>query len=102
MHRCEYTKELQKWAEDNQIDATNIPNIKSLDLSNKKLHCVPSYILEFTSLESLNLSHNNLKELPKDITKLKYLKKLDISWNHIMDINFLPKNIEVNYAWNRL
>ena len=101
MDRCEYSEEVLKWAEENKIDSTNIPNIKSLDLSYKKLHSVPLYIFEFTSLESLNLSHNHLKELPKEITKLKYLKNLDISWNHIVDISFLPKDIELNYAWNR-
>jgi len=77
-------------------------NLKSLDLSFKKLHSIPTYIFELTSLENLNLSHNQLQELPQEITKLKSLKVLDISWNHIThNLDFLPTSIKVNSAWNR-
>jgi len=77
-------------------------NFKSLDLSFKKLHSIPAYIFELSSLENLNLSHNQLQELPQEITKLKSLKVLDISWNHIThNLDFLPTSIKVNRAWNR-
>jgi len=77
-------------------------NLKSLDLSFKKLHSIPKYIFELSSLENLNLSHNQLQELPQEIRKLKSLKVLDISWNHIThNLDFLPKKIKVNRAWNR-
>jgi Leucine-rich repeat (LRR) protein len=77
-------------------------NLKSLDLSFKKLEDIPKYVFELTSLENLNLSHNQLKELPKEITKLTSLKTLDISWNHILhNLDFLPKSIKVTHAWNR-
>ncbi|MEA2018872.1 MAG: leucine-rich repeat domain-containing protein [Campylobacterota bacterium] len=80
----------------------NLQNLKSLDLSFKKLHSLPPYLFELVSLENLNLSHNQLKELPKEIVKLKSLKNLDISWNHIMhSLDFLPTNIKINIAWNR-
>jgi len=79
-----------------------LQNLKSLDLSFKKLYSLPSYLFELSSLENLNLSHNQLKELPKEIIKLKSLKALDISWNHItQNIDFLPIKIEINSAWNR-
>ena len=78
-------------------------NLKSLDLSFKKLHSIPTYIFELSSLENLNLSHNQLQqELPQEITRLKSLKVLDISWNHIThNLDFLPTEIKVNRAWNR-
>ena len=77
-------------------------NLKSLDLSFKKLHSIPTYIFELSSLENLNLSHNQLQELPQEITKLKSLKVLDISWNHIThNLDFLPTEIKDNRAWNR-
>lgn len=81
-------------------DEIEYQKLKSLDLSFKKLHSIPAYVFELSSLESLNLSHNQLEELPKEI--LKSLKKLDISWNHIThNLDFLPKELKVNYAWNR-
>jgi len=83
-------------------EARKNEDVKTLDLSFQKLHTVPSYVWELSSLESLNLSHNQLTVLPKDITKLKSLKNLDISWNHILhDVDFVSENIKVNHAWNR-
>lgn len=83
-------------------NAIKYQNLKSLDLSFKKLYSIPAYVFELSSLESLNLSHNQLQELPREILKLKSLKNLDISWNHIThSLDFLPKEIKVNRAWNR-
>lgn len=112
-----YTSQLMEWAKKYQIDdLLNILkneydpksqwgallNIKSLDLSHKKLEAIPNCIFELSSLENLNLSHNHLSELPKEITKLTNLKFLDISWNHIThDIDFLPSNVQIKKAWNR-
>jgi len=107
--------EFLAWAKEYQVDdilnicTTEISqnrealqNLKSLDLSFKKLHSLPSYLFELTSLENLNLSHNQLKELPKEMIKLKSLKVLDISWNRItQNIDFLPTNIKINSTWNR-
>ncbi len=77
-------------------------NLRSLDLSFKKLEEIPKYVFELASLEKLNLSHNQLQELPQEIIKLKSLKVLDISWNHIThNLDFLPTEIKVNRAWNR-
>ena len=77
-------------------------NLKSLDLSFRKLHSIPTYIFGLSSLENLNLSHNQLQKLPHEKTKLKSLKVLDISWNHIThNLDFLPTSIKVNCAWNR-
>lgn len=104
-----------RWAKEYQVDnilnicnaetsqnRETLQNLKSLDLSFKKLHSLPPYLFELVSLENLNLSHNQLKELPKEIIKLKSLKNLDISWNHIMhSLDFLPTNIKINIAWNR-
>lgn len=99
--------ELLEWANSHKIkdildNRDNLPNLKSLDLSFKKLHSIPKYIYELSSLEELNLSHNQLQELPAEILKLKSLKNLDISWNHIThNLDFLPTEIKVNRAWNR-
>lgn len=107
--------EFLAWAKEYQVDdildicsfetsqnREAVQNLKSLDLSFKKLHSLPPYLFELTSLENLNLSHNQLKELPKEIIKLKSLKILDISWNHItQNIDFLPTHIKINSAWNR-
>lgn len=82
--------------------AIEYENLKSLDLSFKKLYSIPKYVFELSSLEDLNLSHNQLKELPQEILKLKSLKNLDISWNHIThDLDFLPTEIKVKRVWNR-
>ena len=99
--------ELLNWARKYQIDEVlqnreALQNLKSLDLSFKKLYTIPTYIFELSSLENLNLSHNQLQELPQEIAKLKSLKVLDISWNHIThNLDFLPTEIKVNRAWNR-
>jgi Leucine-rich repeat (LRR) protein len=83
-------------------DEIKYQNLKSLDLSFKKLHSIPAYVFELSSLENLNLSHNQLQELPQEILKLKSLKYLDISWNHIIhDLDFLPVEVKVKRAWNR-
>ena len=99
--------ELLEWAKHHKIkgileNQDNLLNLKSLDLSFKKLYTIPTYIFELSSLENLNLSHNQLQELPQEIAKLKSLKVLDISWNHIThNLDFLPTEIKVNRAWNR-
>ena len=99
--------ELWEWAKYHKVkyvleNQDNLLNLRSLDLSFKKLHSIPTYIFELSSLENLNLSHNQLQELPQEITRLKSLKVLDISWNHIThNIDFLPTEIKVNRAWNR-
>lgn len=101
---------LIQWAEKYHIDGIlNIVNtheallnLKSLDLSHKKLETLPNFLFELSSLEMLNLSHNQLTELPQEITKLTNLTILDISWNHIThDINFLPSHVKIKKAWNR-
>lgn len=77
-------------------------NLKSLDLSHKKLEALPNCLFELSSLEMLNLSHNQLTELPQEISKLKKLNSLDISWNHIThDLDFLSSEIKIKKAWNR-
>lgn len=82
--------------------AIEYQNLKSLDLSFKKLHSISTYIFELSSFANLNLSYNQLQELPQEITKLKSLKVLDISWNHITyNLDFLLTKIKVNRAWNR-
>ena len=99
--------EFLEWAQHHKIkdileNQDNLQNLKSLDLSFKKLYSIPTYIFELSSLENLHLSHNQLQELPQEITKLKSLKVLDISWNHIThNLDFLPTKIKVNRAWNR-
>lgn len=101
-----FTNELQAWAIEHHIDdilkTENINTLKSLDVSFKKLDEIPPFIFALSSLQSLNLSHNNLHNLPVDILKLKSLRELNISWNHIThDLEFIPKNIKINSAWNR-
>lgn len=83
-------------------DKEALLNLKSLDLSRKKLELTPSCLFELSSLEILDLSHNHLTDLPQVITKLTKLKILDISWNHIThDIDFLSSNVKIKKAWNR-
>ena len=115
MQSNKFVNELLEWSVEYQIeDILNIcqsespynrevlQNLKSLDVSFKKLNSLPTHIFELSSLENLNLSHNNLQELPKEIIKLKSLKTLDISWNHIThNLDFLSTEIKVNCAWNR-
>lgn len=110
------SSELIQWVEKYQIDSIlnilknqndsnakeALLDLKSLDLSHKRLESIPSCLFELSSLEMLNLSHNQLTELPQEITKLKNLRMLDISWNHIMhNIDFLPSDIKIKKAWNR-
>jgi Leucine-rich repeat (LRR) protein len=106
----EVNKLLLEWAKENSIsdilnlshDEKAIFSLKSIDLSNKNLHELPSFLFELKSLENLNLSHNHLKELPKEVLKLESLKTLDISWNHIThSLEFLPSSIKIYSAWNR-
>lgn len=101
---------LIQWAEKYHIDEIlNIANtheallnLKSLNLSHKRLDSIPSCLFELSSLEILNLSHNQLTELPQEIIKLTNLKVLDISWNHIThNLDFLPSDIKIKKGWNR-
>lgn len=69
-------------ANNNQTDGNSIVIDNSLDLSNKGLTKLPSYVLQMTILEKLDLSHNKLTgALPAEIRHLSNLKVLDISNN---------------------
>ena len=54
----------------------------SLDLSNKNLDKIPSYVLSLSNLEKLDISNNKLNgALPSEIGNLKKLKVLNASNN---------------------
>ncbi|MEK7595201.1 MAG: leucine-rich repeat domain-containing protein [Patescibacteria group bacterium] len=62
--------------------AINIATVNTLDLSNKGLEKLPSYVPKQTNLEELNLSNNRLiGALPSEIGKLKNLRVLNASNN---------------------
>jgi len=89
------------------ISDGNIPIKNQLDLSNKQLKTVPSYVFNLTNLEVLDLSNNQLTgSLPAKIRQLQNLKVLNLS-NNLMtgvpaEIGQL-KNLQVlNLANNQL
>jgi len=60
----------------------NIAKRNILDLSNKNLDKLPSYVLNQTNLEELNISNNKISgALPSEIQKLARLKVLNASNN---------------------
>ncbi len=86
----------------NQYDLTD--DVTILDLSEKKLHEFPSYILENPQLKILILRDNELRNTPSDILELKELEYLDLSNNLIDSIALalckLPSLKRLGLAWN--
>lgn len=59
----------------------------TLDLSNKQLDKLPSYVLNMNNLQILNLSNNNLTgAFPAEIRHLKNLKELIVSNNKMTGV----------------
>jgi len=71
----------------------NIKHASSLDLSNKGLTEIPSFVFGCRNLKSLKLSGNQIEKIPIELSRLKYLKKLDLSNNNIKQI--LSKTFEL-------
>ena len=61
--------------------------MKFLNLSQKQMQVLPSFLYSFTNLEILYLENNELAELPDDFfRKLQSLKWLDLRNNHLCRI----------------
>lgn len=60
---------------------------KTLDLSNKNLDKIPSYVFNMTELEKLDVSHNALTgAIQAEIRQLRNLKVLDASDNQMTGV----------------
>lgn len=88
-------------------DSPVISKDKVLNLSNKNLDNVPSYVFGMASLEELNLSHNALTgALPGEIRQLKNLKVLKVNDNLMTgvpaEVGQLIKLEELDFSNNQL
>lgn len=71
----------------NQQNGVVIPRGEMLDLSNRGLTSVPSYVFNQTNLEELNVSHNSLTgAIQSQIGQLKNLKILNASYNQMTGV----------------
>ena len=78
----------------------------TLDLSNKGLTKLPSYVLDRTELTGLDISNNKLTgALPGEIRFLKNLKTLDMSYNQMTglpaEVGQLSELTELNLSYNQ-
>src|SRR3989339_547981 len=88
------------------INNTPQPTGAALDLSNKGLTKLPSYVLDRTDLTSLDISYNKLTgALPGEIRFLKNLKTLDMSYNQMTglpaEVGQLSELTELNLSYNQ-
>ena len=71
----------------NITDNDTITQNKILDLSNKGLITIPSYVFNQANLEELNVSHNSLTgAIQSQIGQLKNLKVLNVSYNQMTGV----------------
>lgn len=86
------------------IHLLNMPNLKSIDVSNNNLSAFNEYTLEFLkNIEVLNLSHNDFNNI--ELETFLNLSKLDVSFNKLKEIdisNLVEKDnlIQVNLMGN--
>lgn len=59
----------------------NFADLRTADLTDNKLSCLPEAIGEWGSLKNLLASKNSLKELPSSVGRLIYLERCEISDN---------------------
>lgn len=89
-----------------EIVAAYIDRSDNLDLNDKKLTELPSYVCYLHKLKTLNLTWNQLTSLPESISHLKQLEKLDLYHNDIAvfpeSICLLPQLSELNLNNNQL
>ena len=74
-----------------------VQSLRTLDLENKGLTEVPTYIGKFTGLVCLLLTSNRLSKLPKEVGNLSQLRDLYMSnnqFNEIPEIIFSLTNLE--------
>lgn len=87
-------------------DAT-LPSGNTLNLSNRGLASVPSYVFNQTNLEELNVSHNSLTgAIQSQVGQLKNLKILNASYNQMTgvpaEIGQLQNLQILNLSYNQL
>jgi Leucine-rich repeat (LRR) protein len=71
----------------NPENSVIISQNKILDLSNRGLTSIPSYVFDQTNLEELNISHNFLTgAIQSQIGQLKNLKVLNASYNQMTGV----------------
>lgn len=91
----------------NKTNNNTISQNKVLDLSNKGLTAVPSYIFNQTNLEELNVSNNSLTgAIQSQIGQLKNLKVLNASYNQMTgvpaEVGQLQNLQVLNLSYNQL
>jgi Leucine-rich repeat (LRR) protein len=90
-----------------EIQTPVVSKDKVLDLSNKGLEKVPTYVFDMNGLEELNLSHNSLVgAIPAEIRHLKNLKVLRVNDNLMTgvpaEVGQLSKLEELDFSNNQL
>ena len=65
---------------------SNLPQLKSLWLTNNTLRQLPKTIGQLSQLKSLYIEHNQLTEIPKQVAGLKKLSTLHAGHNHFTEL----------------
>jgi len=89
------------WFNDLEKAFKNPERVYNLDLSNRGLDSIPSYIDQFYNIEALKLSDNNITEVGEKLNGLRKLKFLELSGNKIIQIDF-EKMADLKYTLEEL
>ncbi len=102
MQSCQIRKFPSFLMSKNQIKKNNSsfsPVLRSINLKNNSISCLPETIKTFRDLQKLNLCNNSFDKFPEVLCECRHIKYLDLSENSITHI---PKCINKLQALNSL
>ena len=76
---------------------SKLTKLRSLDVSNNFLKCIPSELFTLTKLMNLHISNNEITEIPPEIKNFNILTMLTLANNNITDVTPIYEMISLRY-----
>jgi len=81
----------------NLCGISKLTKLRSLDVSNNLLKCIPIELYTLTKLMNLHISNNEITEIPLEIKNFNILTMLTLANNNITDITPIYEMISLRY-----